>query len=109
MKVKQIFAVSGMLPICMVDCTENRQLAAQRAAALKICRECLHTLREAIGTTHFAEFLDDARQSHELLLVAQGTLNRHREEHGCQTQSGPRLTILKDPKPHHITFMLKTE
>src|SRR5581483_4213896 len=75
----------------MVDCIEKRQLTTHRGNALKICRECLHILRDAIGTTHFAEFIDDARESHELLLMAQGKLDQYRGEHGCQTRSTPRL------------------
>ena len=67
----------------MADCIEKRRLILIRDKALKTCRDCLQTLRDAVGTSHFRDFLPDAAEAHELLLEAQAQLDGHRTEHGC--------------------------
>ena len=71
------------VPAAVCECIKRRQLTDSRNSALKMCRDCIQTLREALGTTHFAEFIDASRDAHELLMEAQYKLDQHRQEHGC--------------------------
>src|SRR5579884_2269294 len=65
------------LPLCAVpECIEKRRLIEQRNSALRVCVDSLRTLREAVGTTHFLEFLPATADAHELVLAAQEQLEK---------------------------------
>ncbi|HZU29047.1 MAG TPA: hypothetical protein VFA04_26220 [Bryobacteraceae bacterium] len=64
-------------------CIENRRISEHRNRALSICRNCVQTLREAVGTAYFDECLDAVRDAHDLLTETQTKLTAHREAHGC--------------------------